>query len=304
MTFRFPMRALLLLLSIALIANCGKDEPSRPQATELPTIEMITPSAWQIVTGSVTVLVEAEFGDGVALLVDDQPVAESQAPFQLNWNTSSLPNGRHRLRLVATNGLGEVDSTLDVVTENPGQGVAVVAPIAVVQLRPGASSQISVIVVGAENRNLEWFLQSDGAEAGPRGSVDSQGLYTAPRHMPDPPIVTVIARSVADPTRFAEVTVELMGVTVQITPESIDMPVGRAHQFEAHVFGTEDQFVVWSVIEGDGWGEINQSGLYVAPTTLPNPPVATIRALSYAGPAANTTATIHLAGPVRVVLFP
>ena len=143
------MRVLLLLLSILLVANCGKDEPSRPGATELPTIDAVTPAPWQVVTGSVAVSVEASLADQVALFADDQPVAESQSPFQLTWDTSSLSNGRHRLRLVATNGLGDVDSTLDVVTENPGQGVAVVAPLTLVHLRPGDSLQMTVIVVGA-----------------------------------------------------------------------------------------------------------------------------------------------------------
>ncbi|MDZ4804810.1 MAG: Ig-like domain-containing protein [Candidatus Eisenbacteria bacterium] len=304
MLLRRPIRALLLMLSILLVVNCGKDEPSRPGATELPTIGVITPAAWQVVAGSVTVQVEAFFADRVALFADDQPVAEAPTPYHLTWDTRNILNGRHRLRLVATNGRGDVDSTLDVVTENPGQGVAVVAPLTVVHLRPGASSQITVIVVGAENRDVDWLVESGGAEAGLRGSVDSQGLYTAPRHPPDPPTVTVIARSVADPTRFAEVIVHLDGVTVQISPESIDVPIGRTRQFAAHVFGTSDQAVAWSVVEGESRGDINESGLYVAPATLPNPPVATIRAISHAGPAASTTATIRLAGPVTVVIFP
>lgn len=95
-------------------------------------------------------------------------------------------------------------------------------------------------------------------------------------------------------------------------PSSAMVSKGGTQTFSANVSGTSDQSVFWEIVEavphsGDNThGFISTSGVYVAPTTVPNPASVTIKALSGADPTKSGTAgvTIQTGSNVSVVISP
>ena len=87
------------------------------------------------------------------------------------------------------------------------------------------------------------------------------------------------------------------GVSVSVTPASATVRAGRVQTFTATVTGAPAG-VTWSVNNIQGGdstiGVIGPTGDYVAPSTVPNPAVVTIRATSTAAPGTSGTATVTI----------
>lgn len=104
-------------------------------------------------------------------------------------------------------------------TSAPGGGAS--APhdlrvVAVVEVSPrtrtlltGENYQFTATVVGSEDNRVRWSIEA--AEAGNKevGTISSQGVYTAPAVVPEPPLVRLHASSLADPMSFGTVTLTL-----------------------------------------------------------------------------------------------
>jgi hypothetical protein len=103
-----------------------------------------------------------------------------------------------------------------------------------------------------------------------------------------------------------------VGISVQVTPASVTVPVLQQQQFTAAVYGTNDQSVAWNV---NGWisagttsayGSITTSGLYTAPTNSPAGGVVAVHARSIADPdpqkdgvaTVSIGSTIFQSGPI------
>ena len=88
-------------------------------------------------------------------------------------------------------------------------------------------------------------------------------------------------------------------ITVSIFPhDSVDVHVGESEPMIATVKGAQDTAVTWGVAgtgcTGDACGTIDNNGLYVAPSTLPNPPSVTVTAYAKADLEASASVTVHL----------
>jgi hypothetical protein len=88
--------------------------------------------------------------------------------------------------------------------------------------------------------------------------------------------------------------------SVNVTPSTVTLNKGGMEAFSADVVGSQDQTVFWEISgasprSGDAaHGFISNAGVYVAPTTLPNPPSVTVTALSASDPAKSGSATVTL----------
>jgi hypothetical protein len=90
-------------------------------------------------------------------------------------------------------------------------------------------------------------------------------------------------------------------VTITGSPPSA-IGVGANWQYTAAVSGATNQTVTWSVSSGGGTIDQN-SGLYIAPPSIPSPANVTITATSQANPSqsAATTVTVQATDPVGTV---
>jgi len=120
--------------------------------------------------------------------------------------------------------------------------------------------QFSAQVTGSTDLAVIWSVQEGAAG----GSVDSNGLYTAPG-------ITgtfhVVATSHANAARSgsATVTVQPAPINVTMNPTAATVAAGGQQQFSAQVGGSPDTAVLWSVREGAAGGSVDGTGLYTAP---------------------------------------
>ena len=88
------------------------------------------------------------------------------------------------------------------------------------------------------------------------------------------------------------------GVTVAVSPSSATVRASRTRAFTATVTGASNTAVMWSVNDIAGGntvvGQIDSTGLYLAPSLVPNPPVVTVRATSVESPTSSGTATVTI----------
>lgn len=86
------------------------------------------------------------------------------------------------------------------------------------------------------------------------------------------------------------------GVTINVAPGTATVAAGQSLQFTALVSGTTNTGVTWSVDEGILHGAVDAAGLYTAPSTVPGPPTATVRATSVADPSRSASAIVTITG--------
>lgn len=99
-------------------------------------------------------------------------------------------------------------------------------------------------------------------------------------------------------------TLAFARVAVTVSPSSIQVNPQAQQQFTAHVTGTSNSVVIWSVsgsgCVGQACGGITADGLYTAPAVPPSPPTVQITATSLANPASTGTATVTIGSPSNV----
>ena len=90
-------------------------------------------------------------------------------------------------------------------------------------------------------------------------------------------------------------------VTVTLSAVSADVRLGSTDQVTPSVTGSSNHNVNWFVNDIAGGnssvGTISSSGLYAAPSTMPNPGTATIKAVSAADSSATATSTLTIWNP-------
>ncbi|SEM45424.1 hypothetical protein SAMN05444354_11722 [Stigmatella aurantiaca] len=94
------------------------------------------------------------------------------------------------------------------------------------------------------------------------------------------------------------------GPSISVSPRAVNLGVGLQQRFTATVEGLDDTSVRWVVVEGEGAGTIDASGLYTAPSTVGTYHVV---AISVGDPTRSSSAVIHVqasASPVQVSLSP
>jgi len=85
----------------------------------------------------------------------------------------------------------------------------------------GTRHQFSVTIITTEGKVVEWktptaktplkwTLVGSGCEGAACGTISSDGLYTAPAKVPDPPLVTVTAALESDPSKTDSVSMEIV----------------------------------------------------------------------------------------------
>jgi hypothetical protein len=81
-------------------------------------------------------------------------------------------------------------------------------------------------------------------------------------------------------------------ISVTVEPTGVNVVVGTTLQFTAKVAETFNQRVNWSVVGGGGNGAISSTGLYTAPSVVPNPAQVTVMAVSQRDTKKSATATL------------
>ena len=100
-------------------------------------------------------------------------------------------------------------------------------------------------------------------------------------------------------------------VTISVAPTAASVVAAKTQQFAATVTGSTNTTVTWQVNSATGGdsthGTISTSGLYTAPSALPNPAAVTITAIAQADSTKSASAAVTVTaapGPVAISISP
>lgn len=193
----------------------------------------------------------------------------------------TAPSVAGEYRILATSNADPTKAALAIVMVPTPLSVAVTPKT--VALKPGASQMFSAAVSGSANQAVTW--SSIGSTSG--SFSGTTGLYTAPASYG---VYTVVATSVADPSRSDTATVNVGDtIRVAVSPAATSLLPGGSASFTATVTGTADTGVDWSIFGVDGGCTIDSSGAFTAGTT---PGTYVVRAVSRANPAVSGQAQV------------
>jgi hypothetical protein len=172
----------------------------------------------------------------------------------------------------------------------------------------GATQQFTATVSNTANTTVTWQVNGIAGGNAAVGTISPGGLYTAPKMLPLPAMVTVTATSQADPSKTASASVTVQSdVTVGVSPASASVELGAVAQFSALVNGSgdPDRSVKWSVNGTEGGsteaGTISAGGEYTAPRILPAGEVH-VTATSIADPAKSATASVTVTSHLTIAI--
>ena len=163
----------------------------------------------------------------------------------------------------------------------PGGAPDPPTPVVVTPSGVGQVWQGTQVQFGA-NMPVTWSVR----EGVTGGTIDSNGLYTAPSAQGT---FHIVATSKADPKSTGTAFVEVPPITVSIGPSG-PLRIGGQRQFNGFVTAA-DQRVTWQLQEGAAAGTITPDGLYTAPNT---PGTFHLIATSVFNPAVSSSAILKI----------
>ncbi|HEY1401946.1 MAG TPA: hypothetical protein VF953_10180 [Terriglobales bacterium] len=168
--------------------------------------------------------------------------------------------------------------------------------------------QFTASVSGTDNQAVTWSVSGANCTGNACGTIDSTGKYTAPAVAPTPsPTVNITATSVASPTKSDTYPLNVLGITVTVTPKlndnSLNVVKGVVQQFTANATPDDAraQSFTWSMVCDAGpnlCGTLtfvpatSYTAVYTAPNSIPSPPIVHITATSTIDP--NGTDTVDV----------
>lgn len=224
-------------------------------------------------------------------------------------NATKDAKGYIDLPLKVTDGSGYLAIRHLTGTENPAS-IGIVAGIAIeadsttpfIAIDNGGVTSDITISKTRQFYAVGWYMSDSvtwSVQSGP-GSIDANGLYTAPSTPPaTPQTVTVRATSTVDAMIYAETTFNFAFGTVVVSgPSSVSR--GQTAQFTANIGGVAYTNVLW--IRSGSQGSIGPTGLYSAPGSIVDGSI-TITATPLDPGGSDGTANLNLQqliDPIRV----
>lgn len=242
----------------------------------------------QYAQGSVTV--SSGVVDGDVFQIDDG--LNGLETFEFDTN-GVVPVGHIPVDIAGLSTQDEFGQALaDAINGNPDVRIAATyAGTGVIQLKHEIACEIGNAASGGGNGNAADMTISAGAgTVGAQlsgGNGVQQVQYVAPSTTPAGSSFVTLVCLIDDPGFYATVQKAYQlwwgdaPTSVNLTPPSLSLVVGKTQQFTASVApATAPQFVTWEVVGGSSNGTITTGGLYTAPSSVPAGNPVTIRAHS------------------------
>lgn len=132
-----------------------------------------------------------------------RPYLALRARFYYNPSKSDL--GKPDKRAVIYLGKDDVDTSIP---SKPNAEVSIL-PSGDLQLPIGGSRAFTATVKGAADKSVTWIITGSGCSGLACGELKG-GTYRTPKHLPDPPLVTVTAISNGEPVARSSVIIHLV----------------------------------------------------------------------------------------------
>jgi hypothetical protein len=163
-----------------------------------------------------------------------------------------------------------------------------ISPANSVTLQPGGSQAFVATVTGTANTGVIWTAQGTAG-----GSINVDGVYTMPLNAANSATDQVIATSVVDPTKSAQVLVVVsVAQPIVISPTAATVALGGHVDFELSAQTGSGGWSVNDIAFGNSdVGTIDALGVYTAPYQMPTSTTAAIRNTNTTDPANSATVT-------------
>ncbi len=228
------------------------------------------------------------------------------------------------VQVTATSQADSTKSATAQLTVTSDIAITLAPPNANVELGTAQAFHPSITSAGHPDTSVRWSLSGSACPVA-CGTVDLNGNYTAPGILPSTATATLIAQSVADPSKQATAVINITShFTLQVTaPQSV--PAGGTATIAATmtpIAGSNPSTVLaWSLsgpgcsstacgtltivtTQGSGGEVIADTATYTAPATVPNPDSVTVTVTPQADPTKKAQATMAVQAGVNVSLFP
>lgn len=302
MKSRLQLSALLCAIGLAALASwgCGASAPSVPAVNVSPAVvqlqagvgkQQFTATVLNDSNTRVVWKVNGELGGNAQIGTIDANgmyVAPASVPATNPVTISAFSVADPRVSASAS------------ATITPPVGITITPANPTVKLRQ--TVQFTANVANASNTAVTWSVNGTVGGNTTVGTIDTNGLYTAPSSFPGVGQITIAATSVIDPQQTASTTILLQaGVQVTVSPAAISMDLGTSQTFSASVMGSTNNAVNWSVngIPGGNAtvGVIDANGKYTAPSSMPPKSTVTLTATSQADATSSGSAQVTLTVP-------
>ena len=184
-------------------------------------------------------------------------------------------------------------------SQPPPSSITVTVVPATASVLLGDPLTFTATVANTANTAVSWSVNGIPGGNATVGTIDADGVYTAPANLPSPVSVSVQATSAADTSKNSTSLVTITsGISVSVSPQTMPVELGASRPFTATVnsAGNPNRSVTW-VISGSGCtgaacGTVDSSGTYTAPQIFISPPSVSLTAISVADPSKSGTGTI------------
>ena len=180
----------------------------------------------------------------------------------------TIPNPA-QISVVATSHADPTKSATATITIQAGVSVQVTPRS--VTLQAGDVQSFIAIVTGTSNQAVTWSVIGGDTN----GTINQNGLYTAPSAVPSPSQIKVKATLQSDTTISGTASVNIIAPipTVTVLPNPVNVVVFGTQQFTAITRNLTNTAVTWLVNGQPGGtqqtGFITSAGLYIAPAAVP-----------------------------------
>ena len=185
-------------------------------------------------------------------------------------------------------------------SQPPSNITVQVAPTSATALL-GEPQTFIAVVSNTTNTSVTWSVNGIAGGNAAVGTIDANGIYTAPANLPTPNSISVTATSVEDPSKSSTAQVTIASdISVSASPQAAPVELGAARQFTATVnsAGNPNRSVRWTLsgtgCTGANCGTVDSFGAYTAPQILPIPAAISLTASSLADPSKSGVAVIDV----------
>jgi len=315
---------LLIVLSIVGLSGCGSKSALTAPASV--SINLSLPSNTTLLPGQT-----AQFSASVSNATNTSVIWEVNNVVGGNSQVGTITNSglytapstfpataiRNRANATASSTTVTITAAAAANTSESANATVTLLPAPTVSLSPSnpsvfisATQQFTATVTNSSNTAVIWQVNGVTGGSSTTGTISVSGLYSAPGVVPSPSTVTVTAVSAADSAATASTTVTIVALppVVTVTPSTVSVPGNTTQQFTATITNTTNTAVTWEVNTvpgGNGTvGFISQTGLYTAPSAIPNPAMVTVSAVSAANTSSVGSAAVTITTPEVVVVTP
>lgn len=263
-----------------------------------------------------------------------QAIVSGTSNTSVTWSVNGVPGGNATFGTISNAGLYEAPSVLPAIASVTVTATSVadsqasssasvmltddisvtVAP-ATATVSTGGAQVFTATVTGSGSTNttVTWSVNGIAGGNATLGTIVANGnggaTYTAPGVIPSLATVTVMATSVADPTKAGSATVTITCGANSLLPTNVTLSLGQTQTFTASFCTVSGGTILWDVngVAGGNltFGTIVSGGgataTYTAPADLPSPTSLTIHATEGT---AVVSSTVTIASGVTVNVAP